>query len=453
MAVGALQGLAPERVLYIGSASKRLAPGMRLGWMLMPSWLTWELTAAKAVEDGGSEVLGQLALRDFIVRGELDRHMRRMRTALPAPPRSAAGGARRDGCPRLRLPAPRAARPPACSSSCELPDGVDEPALLRAAAARGVGVEGLSLHRFTAGGPPGVLLGYGNLSEPAIEQGVRLLGEAYAEVDGSVRRRPVAYRTGASYDPDASRSQRRTTSATPATSSTSPRIAVQRDRLAGIPSRPKRSISTEIASWPAITAAVRPLAPRRAHGEDRDRHVDGAEQPADERPPRCVADLWRSRRDRLVEERRDDQQRDGADEERERRGLQAADGLPRRELTGACIPTRQPPRQRREQHGAGPRPHLASSQLRPTPIVHGHRRVVLPHADHLALDQLAGAARPRSGAPSNSSSSWIVRIRRVCSPARASAWWQRTIASLMMSAAVPWMTVLTARRSPSVRTW
>ena len=69
----ALQGLAPERVLYCGSASKRLAPGMRLGWLLMPPWLAWQLTAAKAVEDSGSEVIGQLALSDFIVRGELDR--------------------------------------------------------------------------------------------------------------------------------------------------------------------------------------------------------------------------------------------------------------------------------------------------------------------------------------------------------------------------------------------
>ena len=64
----------------------------------------------------------------------------------------------------------------------ELPGDVNEAALLASAAERGVGAEGLSLHRFTPGGAPGLVLGYGNLSEPAIEQGVRLLGEALAEV-------------------------------------------------------------------------------------------------------------------------------------------------------------------------------------------------------------------------------------------------------------------------------
>ena len=52
---------------------------MRLGWALLPSWLAWPLIQAKAVEDGGSEAIGQLALHDFIERGELDRHIRRMR--------------------------------------------------------------------------------------------------------------------------------------------------------------------------------------------------------------------------------------------------------------------------------------------------------------------------------------------------------------------------------------
>ncbi len=176
VAVGALQGLAPEQVVYIGSASKRLAPGMRLGWMLPPSWLMWELTAAKTIEDGGSEIVGQLALCDFIARGELDRHLRRMRLRYQRRRETLLGALER------WLPQARASGADAgLFELVMLPDGTKESRLLRAAAERGVGAEGLALHRFAAEGPPGVLLGYGNLAEPAIEQGVRLLGEAYSE--------------------------------------------------------------------------------------------------------------------------------------------------------------------------------------------------------------------------------------------------------------------------------
>jgi GntR family transcriptional regulator/MocR family aminotransferase len=176
-AVGALQGLAPERVLYCGSASKRLAPGMRLGWLLMPPWLAWQLIAAKAVEDTGSEVIGQLALCDFIVRGELDRHVRRMRRRYEAR-REALLGALAHWLPEGLLGGDQAG----LYELVRLPGDVDEAALLARAAERGVGAEGLSWHRFTPGGHPGLVLGYGNLAEPAIEQGVRLLGEAFAEV-------------------------------------------------------------------------------------------------------------------------------------------------------------------------------------------------------------------------------------------------------------------------------
>jgi GntR family transcriptional regulator/MocR family aminotransferase len=180
VAVGALQGLAPEHVAYIGSASKRLAPGMRLGWLLTPSWLAWELTTAKALEDGGSEAVGQLALCDFIARGELDRHLRRMRLRYQRRRETLLEALAR-WLPQGRVGSPGAA---GLFELVELPEEVDEPRLLRAAAARGVGMEGLAWHRFTPGGPPGVLLGYGNLSEPAIEQGVRLLAEALAEQVG-----------------------------------------------------------------------------------------------------------------------------------------------------------------------------------------------------------------------------------------------------------------------------
>lgn len=174
--VGALQGLAPERVAYVGSASKRLAPAMRLGWALLPSWLAWPLLEAKAVEDSGSEAIGQLALHDFIERGELDRHLRRMRLRYQR---------RREALivalGRL-LPAVSPGEGAAgLYELAGLPDGVDEAALVAAAAARGVGLEGLALHSFSPGGRSGLVLGFGNLAEPAIEHGVRLLAEAWRD--------------------------------------------------------------------------------------------------------------------------------------------------------------------------------------------------------------------------------------------------------------------------------
>jgi len=171
--VGALQGLAPERVAYIGSASKRLAPGMRLGWMLTPSWLGWPLLSVKAVEDRGSEAIGQLALHDFIVRGELERHLRRMRPRYQRR-REALVEAVTRHLPGARLGEGAAG----LFELAELPADVDEHSVIAAAAERGVGVEGLGLHRFRPGGPAGLVLGFGGLPEAAIEQSVRLLGEA-----------------------------------------------------------------------------------------------------------------------------------------------------------------------------------------------------------------------------------------------------------------------------------
>jgi len=171
--LGALQGLAPERVAYIGSASKRLTPGMRLGWALLPSWLAWPLIQAKAVEDSGSEAIGQLALCDFIERGELDRHLRRTRLRYRRR-REALLAALAAHLPETR-PGSAAA---GLYEAVELPDGVDEAATVVAAGERGVGIEGVALHRFASGGPPGLVLGFACLSEPAIERGIRLLAEA-----------------------------------------------------------------------------------------------------------------------------------------------------------------------------------------------------------------------------------------------------------------------------------
>lgn len=164
-AVGALQGLAPERVCMIGSLSVRLAPALRLGWVLSPSWLTGALAYEKALADASAPALEQLALADFISRGELDRHLRRMR---------ARYGARRVALMAGLGGAPVSGVAAGVFALVWLPSGTDEEAVVTAAAARGIGIEGLARHR-VGDGPPGLIIGYGCLSEPALERGLAML--------------------------------------------------------------------------------------------------------------------------------------------------------------------------------------------------------------------------------------------------------------------------------------
>ncbi|MFE0138578.1 PLP-dependent aminotransferase family protein [Streptomyces sp. NPDC059037] len=74
--VGALQGLDPDRVVYLGTASKSLAPGLRLGWMVLPAPVAAEVIEAKGGTDWTCGVLDQLTLAEFITSGEYDRHVR-----------------------------------------------------------------------------------------------------------------------------------------------------------------------------------------------------------------------------------------------------------------------------------------------------------------------------------------------------------------------------------------
>lgn len=77
--VGALQGLDPERVVYLGTASKSLATGLRLGWMVVPQDLIPAITAAKWGADWMSSALDQLTLAEFVASGAYERHVRAMR--------------------------------------------------------------------------------------------------------------------------------------------------------------------------------------------------------------------------------------------------------------------------------------------------------------------------------------------------------------------------------------
>ncbi|HYI57298.1 MAG TPA: PLP-dependent aminotransferase family protein [Microlunatus sp.] len=77
--VGALQGLIPDQVAYIGTTSKSLAPGLRLAWMALPERLVEPVAQAKLQTDGGTSTPLQATFTEFLANGDYDRHLRSMR--------------------------------------------------------------------------------------------------------------------------------------------------------------------------------------------------------------------------------------------------------------------------------------------------------------------------------------------------------------------------------------
>lgn len=154
--VGALQALAPEHVIYAGTVSKTLAPGLRLGWLVLPARLTEAMASAKARSDAHTSSFEQLTLAEFITSGAYDRHVRRVRLAYRR---------RRD-----RLVAALAAHAPGVRVTgiaaglhavAELGPGQREEQVIARAAARGVAIEGLggyALREHTRG--PALVIGY-----------------------------------------------------------------------------------------------------------------------------------------------------------------------------------------------------------------------------------------------------------------------------------------------------
>jgi GntR family transcriptional regulator/MocR family aminotransferase len=184
--IGAMQGLAPEHVIYAGTASKTLAPGLRLGWLVAPPRLVDGLAAAKALADRGSPVLDQLAFADFVERGEFDRHLRRMRPRYRRR-RDALIAALRERVPDFE-PAGVAA---GLHLVAYVPDDLDEATLVDAAARRGVALYGLAPYRLSPG-RPGLVFGYATLDERTIREGVDILAEVTHGAAAVRARRPAA---------------------------------------------------------------------------------------------------------------------------------------------------------------------------------------------------------------------------------------------------------------------
>lgn len=141
-AVGALQPLAPEYVVYAGTASKSLAPGLRLGWLALPERLAVEVAAAKRAAGRLSSSLDQLTLAELIRSGGYDRQVRRARLVYRR---------RRDRLVSALAREVPAARVTGIAAGLhmliQLPAGLSEQDVISRAAARGLTLQGLTASR------------------------------------------------------------------------------------------------------------------------------------------------------------------------------------------------------------------------------------------------------------------------------------------------------------------
>jgi GntR family transcriptional regulator/MocR family aminotransferase len=158
--VGALQGLDPERVAYVGTVSKTLAPGLRIGWIVAPPGLLRGVVRAKVLTGGGAGVLDQLTLAAFIRGGGYDRHIRRSRLRYRR--RRDALVAALDG---------RASVTGVSAGLHALVPVADEDAVIDRAARSGLRLHGLG----TFGTPGGLVVGYARPPDHAYAGALRTL--------------------------------------------------------------------------------------------------------------------------------------------------------------------------------------------------------------------------------------------------------------------------------------
>ncbi|MGH8920504.1 MAG: PLP-dependent aminotransferase family protein, partial [Actinomycetes bacterium] len=170
--VGALQGIAPERVIYGGTTSKTFASGLRLGWFVLPPRQVESIIARRRRLGGSPSAVLQATFAAFLAAGDLDRHVRRTRRVYRQR-RDAVIDAVARWLPEV-APSGIAA---GLNVLLPLPIGTDEQDVARRALAAGVRVRPLADFRLrtAADAAPGLVLGYGSVTPGNAELGIQRL--------------------------------------------------------------------------------------------------------------------------------------------------------------------------------------------------------------------------------------------------------------------------------------
>jgi len=170
--IGALQALSPDRIVYLGSTSKSLSQTLRLGWMVVPDSLMDAVLAAAGGAQFYVDAVSQLTMADFIVSGQYDRHIRKMRGRYRRRRDALVEALKGFDVGITGLSA-------GVNLLLTLPDGTEHEVLRRAGEA-GIALNGLSIMRHPLTGPEtpnrdGIIVGFAAPSEHAFAAAVSAL--------------------------------------------------------------------------------------------------------------------------------------------------------------------------------------------------------------------------------------------------------------------------------------
>jgi GntR family transcriptional regulator/MocR family aminotransferase len=174
-----VQGLDPhDRTIYIGTFTKSLFPGLRIGYVVLPPQLVKPMTVARSLLDGHTASIAQLTLARFMEGGHFGAHVRAMRGIYAERLEVLANLVRKHLSAFVEPRVPIGGLQMPCVLTCD----VSERAAVDAARRVGVDLTGLSALHAAGTGKAGFLMGFAAYTPAEIEVAVRKLAKAFQSI-------------------------------------------------------------------------------------------------------------------------------------------------------------------------------------------------------------------------------------------------------------------------------
>jgi GntR family transcriptional regulator/MocR family aminotransferase len=172
--IGAVQGLAPERTVYVGTTSKTLAPAVRLGWIAAPAEVTSALADVQLEGSGGFAGLNGQVFTRLLLSGSYERHVQRCRREYRRRRDALIEGISTE-LPQLRVLGVAGG----LHLTLQLPPSWDAGRVAETAKSEGIDVRPLSYYAHTPiEQEPGLVMGYGRLPLHSVAGVVGALAQA-----------------------------------------------------------------------------------------------------------------------------------------------------------------------------------------------------------------------------------------------------------------------------------